>query len=582
MLICVGVAASLSATAGAIKSELESAAKLVPQVKADLTGNKTTSVAIGVSELRAHTSAARSRANDPLWTLASAVPGLGANFRAITEVARSADDVATLGVAPLADAVQSLQWENLLPTKEGTDLAAIRSAMPRIKAAAHAVRTSASRLASIDESALLPEVAAPLAQARSELQAITGVLDAAADAAEVAPAMLGADQPRKFLLMVQNNAESRASGGIPGALAVLNVDKGKLTLEAHRSASDVSLRTSSLSLPSEQQDIYTRRLGRYMQDVNLTPDFPTAASSARAMWERATGQSVDGVLSLDPVALAYVLKATGPVELNDPALLALSTAGLPIRLDGENVVRTLLSDVYAKIADPRLQDAYFAGVAQETFAALSNGSGNPKGLIDGLSRGTTEGRILAWSANRDEQSILQKYAISGSVSGPSVAPAQFGVYFNDGTGAKMDYYVRRTVQLMKMCPVDGYERVTVRITSTNNAPLDAATSLPSYVTGGGMFGVAPGSVQTNIVAYGPVQAHIETAELDGQRTEFAPYFHAKRPVGVYALRLAPGETKTIEFTFGKIAQHTEPVVVVTPTVEPVEDVTLPTTIAACS
>ena len=59
-----------------------------------------------------------------------------------------------------------------------------------------------------------------------------------------------------------------------------------------------------------------------MQDVNLTPDFPTAAATAQAMWERKTGQHVDGVLSLDPVALGYILDATGPVKITSPELSA--------------------------------------------------------------------------------------------------------------------------------------------------------------------------------------------------------------------------------------------------------------------
>jgi hypothetical protein len=134
---------------------------------------------------------------------------------------------------------------------------------------------------------------------------------------------------------------------------------------------------------------------------------------------------------------------------------------------------------------------------------------------------------------------------------------------------------------VKECPKDGYEQTTVKVTSTNTAPADAATSLPAYVTGDGNFGVPPGSVQTNIVAYGPVQANVEIAQVNGERTDFAPYVHSNRPVGVVSVRLAPGESRTVEFTFGKIVQHTEPNVVVTPTVQDVKDVILPTTNASC-
>lgn len=572
----------LGAKASAINKELDEAAQLISPLKDAFASDDSQDAAAIVDRIRSHTSAAKDAAGDPLWSLASSIPVVGPNLSAVAEVARSADDVATLGLVPLANVFGSLDWYNVLPTSSGTNLEPLQSAAPSVSSASRAVRMSAERLKQIDESELIPQVSQPLTRARAQLQDVTGALDIAAHAAEIIPGMMGTDAPRNYLLVVQNNAEARASGGIPGALAVLNLDKGKLTLGAQSSAAEIGIMSPIVPVDPEQQGIYSGRLGKFMQDVNLTPHFPTAASTAAAMWERKTGQAVDGVISIDPIALSYILDATGPIQLTSPGDMSLASTGLPTQLDGQNVVKTLLSDVYSRIDDPILQDDYFAGVAQEIFSALSDGKADAKGLIESLTRGTTEGRVLVWSGLASEQSVIANYPLSGSIDGPGVLPAQFGVYFNDGTGAKMDYYVKRTVQLIKECPRDGYEQTTVRITSTNTAPADAATSLPAYVTGGGVFRVPPGSVQTNIVAYGPVQANIETAAVNGERADFAPYVHSKRPVGVLAVRLAPGESRVVEFTFGKIVQHTEPNVVVTPTVQNVKDVTLPTQNAECA
>ncbi|MCD5343537.1 DUF4012 domain-containing protein [Arthrobacter sp. AK04] len=573
----------LAVKASTITKELDAAAQLIPVLKNDLANSKPDEATAAVERLRVHTAAAKAAADDPLWTLASSVPVLGPNFSAVAEVARSADDVASIGLTPLVKVFASLDWDTVLPSSNGTGLGPLQAASPSVSSAARTVRLSAERLNQIDESNLMPQVAEPLAHARSQLAQVTGTLDSAAATAEVLPAMLGGDTPRSYLLMIQNNAESRASGGIPGALAILNFDQGKLTLGAQSSASSLGTMSPTLPLDAEQQQIYSGRLGKFMQDVNLTPDFPSAARIAQKMWETKTGQRVDGVLSIDPVVLGYILSATGPVAIADPALAAVVTdVGLPVEMNGTNVVHTLLSDVYAKIEEPAMQDAYFAGVAKEIFNALSDGEADAKGLISGLTRGTDEGRVLMWSARNKEQGVLLSYPLSGSISGPAVQPAQFGVYFNDGTGAKMDYYVKRTVQLVKECPRDGYQETTVRVTSTNTASPDAARALPEYVTGGGVYGVPPGSVRTNIAVYGPVQANVETVKLDGAKAEFAPYLHSNRPVGVFAVQLAPGESKTLDFTFSKIVQHTEPNVFVTPTVQDVKDVTLPTENATCS
>lgn len=567
--------------ATSIRTNLEAASGLIPQLKQEIIASDADSADDTVAQLRGHTSRARTDVGDPIWALAAGLPWVGPNLSAISEVARSADDVATLGLTPLVRVYESLNWDALIPSGAGSNLEQLRSAAPSVSSSAYAVRASSQRLEEIDSDQLLPQVAEPLEEAAAELKLASGALSSAADAATLAPAMLGAEGTMNYLLMIQNNAEARASGGIPGALAVLTLDHGKLTLGAQASAGDMGIMSPVISVEPQQQQIYSTRLGKYMQDVNLTPDFPTAASTAQAMWEKKTGQRVDGVISIDPVVLGYILQATGPVAVTGPELTQVKAAGLPTELTGNNVVPTLLSDVYARIPQPKLQDAYFAGVAKEVFSALSSGKGEAKGLITGISRGTDEGRVLLWSADTSKQAVISKYAVSGSISGPSVSPSQFGVYFNDGTGAKMDYYVKRTVQIIKECPADGYEQTMIRITNANIAPADAATSLPAYVTGGGAFGVPAGTVQTNIVAYGPVQATVESAKVDGEKTPFAPYLHGDRPVGIVAQQLAPGESKTVEFTFGKIVQHTEPNLVVTPTVQPVKDVVLLTKNASC-
>ncbi|QOD02643.1 DUF4012 domain-containing protein [Pseudarthrobacter sp. BIM B-2242] len=581
VLIAVAGAAWLGGKASAINSELTSVTGLIPSLKEEIASGNSDAATVTVESVRAHAATAKQAADDPLWTLASTLPGVGSNFSAVAEVARSADDVANLGLAPLVEVYGSLDWGTLLPSASGTDLEPLRAASPSISAAAHAVRLSADRLRQIDTTKLMPHVAEPLTRARDQLQDITGTLDAAANASSLAPGMLGAQSPRSYLLMIQNNAETRASGGIPGALAVLNFDEGRLTLGAQSSAADIGVMSPIVPTDPEQQQIYSQRVGKFMQDVNLTPDFPTAASTAQAMWERKTGQRVDGVISIDPVALSYILDATGPVKITHPELVKLASLGLPTELTGKNVVQTLLSDVYAKIEQPVLQDVYFAGVAQEIFAALSDGRGNAKGMIEGLTRGTGEGRVLVWSGLPSEQSVIAKYALSGSVAGPSVAPAQFGVYFNDGTGAKMDFYIKRTVQLIQECTSDDYSQITVRIASTNTAPSNAATSLPSYVTGGGAFGIAPGTVQTNVTAYGPVQANLAGAKQDGKVTSVSSHRHAGRPVGTTTVTLAPGESSTVDMKFNKIVQHTRPALRVTPTVQDIGDVLLETESATC-
>lgn len=571
----------LAGKANTIENELEAAVMLVPELQTQVLAHDD-HAGIIADRLALHTGEAHRAATDPMWMAASSLPWIGPTFQATTEISVAADDIAKLGAKPLVFAAKGFDLSEIAPRDGVVNLEYLSRVQPALASGSHAIAQSAERLNSIKSAELLPQVAASLDSVREKINTLRAELDGIADAASIVPEMLGSAEKRSYLVIMQNNSESRASGGIPGALALMHAEGGRLTLEDQISASAMGPLSPVLSVEAEQKQIYTSRMGKFIQDVNLTPDFPTAADLAKAMWEKKTGKSIDGVISIDPIALSYLLGATGPVQLEGPSLLADTGSLLPAQLSQDNVVRTLLSDVYAQIEQPELQDAYFASVAARIFTAMSTGQGDAEKLLEAFARSAQERRIQVWSNASDEQSLIAKYAISGSISGPSVEAAQFGVYFNDGTGAKMDYYVQRRVQLVKQCARDGYEQTSVRIISTNNAPADAAQSLPPYVTGAGVFGVPPGSVQTNIVAYGPVQATVETVTMDGQRTEFAPYLHAGRPVGVFTVRLAPGETKTVEFAFGKIVQHTEPNIVVTPSVQIVKDVTLDTINAPCA
>ncbi|NWL13840.1 hypothetical protein DM793_21495 [Paenarthrobacter nitroguajacolicus] len=579
-IVLIAGSAWIGSRASIAKSELQAATALLPDLKSSIAENDAVSAAETVESLVQHTGKARDAANDPLWKAVTVLPWIGPNLQAASEVATSADDVARLGAMPLVEAFQSLDWRALTPTAGEMDLAPLKAAAPRVQSAAYAVRESVQRLNQIETGNLMPEVSAPLIDAREKLKALQGELDSAADAATLAPNMLGADSPRRYLLLMQNNAETRATGGIPGAVAVLNVDKGSLKLESQTSAAALGAFVPPIAIDAEQRTIYSGRIGKFMQDVNLTPDFPTSARTAQLMWEKSNGERLDGVLSLDPVALSFILDATGPIDIKDPIVQEIGR-NLPAQLNGKNVVQTLLSDAYAKIDEPSLQDIYFAGTAKEIFGALASGKTDPKKLMDAISKGVEERRILLWSNNVEEETTIGQYPLGGTVSGAAISPAQFGVYFNDGTGAKMDYWVKRTVQVVKDCTRDGYREVAVRVTSKNTAPADAAESLPAYVTGDGAFGIPAGTVQTNVVAYGPFQSNIDTVVKDGEKIPFAAQRHSQRAVGTSTIRLAPGESTTLDFNFGHIVQHSEPMLVVTPTTQPVKDVIQATSVSPC-
>jgi hypothetical protein len=570
----------LASKANQINAELRAAEALIPTFTTEMLTYDGINARLTIDRIVAHTGSARTTANDPVWKLASGVPVLGSNFAAVRELAVAADEVATSSAKPLVNVFGSLDLEDLTPANGKFDLKPLEAASPTIVSAATTVELSHSRLLTIETGDLVAEVAQPLAETINKLETLSKGLNTASQVSRILPSMMGSKETRDYLVLVQNNAEIRASGGLPGALAVIRVDNGKIELVGQASGSEMGRFEPHLDVDEAQANIYSTRLGTFISDVNLTPDFPTTAKLAKEMWENRYGGAIDGVVGIDPVVLAHILEASGPIDLAASGN-GQTPSSLPSVLTSKNVVKTLLSEVYVNLTTNELQDTYFMGASQKIFESLASGHASGPALLKALTVSYEENRVHLWSDHQQDQSILSTTELGGSTSGPSVGGATFGVYFNDGTGAKMDFYMRRSVKLVEVCTNNGYAEYKVRVKTANTAPMDAATSLPTSVTGDGRFGTPPGSVQTNVVIYGPALSHVDTSIQDGAQVGFGSYLDGNRPVGVVTTRLAPGQSSEIEMTFVKVVQHNDATLSVTPTVQDVKDVILPTDQARC-
>ncbi len=367
------------------------------------------------------------------------------------------------------------------PTDGKIDLQPLVAAQPAVAKATTRSARRPARPTRIDTGDTVSAVTDAVNQLRASLASVSEQAAVADKVVQLAPAMLGDGGAKQYLVLFQNNAELRAGGGIPGAVALLDVEDGAIHLaEAGVTAGFLGPYDDPvLPLTTDTQGLYGAITGEYMQDVTLTPRFDTSAKLAREMWKRQFGQRVDGVLSIDPVTLGYILKATGPVDLPTGD-----------RLTSDNAVQLLLSDAYAKYPDPAVQDLFFASAASAVFTKVSEGGFDPKEFIAALTTGVDEGRVKLWSADKGEQAELTGTAIAGGLPTSDSSSQQFGVYLNDATGAKMDYYLEKTVSVgSEVCRKDGRPTWTVEVTLKSTAPADAATSLPEYVTGAGAFGV---------------------------------------------------------------------------------------------
>ena len=249
------------------------------------------------------------------------------------------------------------------------------------------------------------------------------------------PNALGAEGPRNYLLMFDNNAELRTQGGNPAALALVTIDAGAISIEQQLPGSFIPAAAGSVvPVSGDEQALYGADLGTTMKSTTSVPDFATTAQMAKSLWEAAFDTDIDAVVMVDPRALAYVLEAIGPVPIS--ASESITSA---------NVVDILLRESYSRFATGDEQDAFFTGVTASVFVAVATGQGSFVALVDRLVTAVGRGADPDVVGRPDEQSIFEAGPIGGAFDADTASDSRIGVFLNDRTGVKLGYYLDASV-----------------------------------------------------------------------------------------------------------------------------------------
>ncbi|WP_167494146.1 DUF4012 domain-containing protein [Microbacterium hydrothermale] len=552
----LAMAAAVGVGAFVAQKELRAAIPVVSAMQDQFESDDRVGLDASIQELRAHASAARGAADTWLWWIAEQAPFVGSSLHAVRGSTVAVDELAN-GVLPeLVDIDPAL----LRPRGGAFDVGALTDLAGPLGTASAAAERASGALEGVN----LRYVPGMLQQPLAQLIGVVGSLQPALSRADAMlpqlPSMMGQDGPKNYLLLVQNNAEARGLGGIPASVVLLRVDNGKLEIAQQASSESFTNKRPSPILPLDSSvvQLFDDKVGRWSQDITSTPDFALSAELARAFWKESFGSDVDGVISIDPVVLSYILKATGPVTL--------ATGD---ELSSDNAVQTLLSSVYARYPKNKDQDIFFAAAAVQVFDAVSSGDFEPLAFAQAVSRAVDEHRVYFHSFDTSTEATLAGSRLNGPLPEQD-NPAQptLGVFVNDLTQSKLSYYtwMSAAVKVDRCSIVPTY---TTTVTFVN--ALDQATSdgLVQYVNTGSRY--PKGTIGTDIQFYGPTGSTFVGATLDGVDVSITTGEHLGRAVGRMWVVNPPQAVHTLTVTFeGSPQDGSDAALVHTPMVNPVD------------
>ena len=531
LLVALGMFAWQAVTASrALLDARESGEKVQRLVRAgDFDG---ATAALG--DLRSQTHRAKDATDGVLWDLGRHVPYLGRNVGAVQTVS-DVLDTATRVNAPIALQLSKAVNEGAFRPRDGQiDLAEVERLTPSVRRAADSIDRASERLAATRPDELLFPFNDLVGDLQEQVERASSASTASAHAFELLPDMLGEQEPRTYLLMIQNPAELRATGGLPGSLALLHAEDGKVSMGWQGSPNDINgIASPAVALPKDTLQQYGPSPAIDFRDLNFTPDFPEAAQIAKAMVERRRDVQLDGVVSVDPIALAQLMRGTGPVTVTNG-----------VTLNAANVVQALLNQTYQVLDDPDAQNEFFEVVARKIFDSVMAGQGDQQLAIRGLAAAGGQHRVLVWSAHDDEQAVLEGTAVSGAITGSDPRHPEIGAYINDSTAGKMDYYLQyRSSAAAVVCRKDEAQDVRVTLALTSTMPADFG-KLSVWILGTGQY-AAQGTIAFNLRIYAPDGGEITGLTVDGETHSVTSDTHKGRQVAFLPVTLAPGQKSTV-------------------------------------
>ena len=334
-----------------------------------------------------------------------------------------------------------------------------------------------------------------------------------AAAASQSPDLLGKQEPKTYLVLLQNNMELRPTGGFIGSFLLVDVDNGEVTAQKIYDVYDADGQLTGFVKPPEAIVNYLGEASWHLRDSNWDPDFEISAK--RAVWflDKSLNRKVDGVIGVDLEVLRTLIQQLGSIEVPD-------YGGT---LTADNFYSTIQSEVHKEFfPGSRKKSNYLTAVFNAVLSKLNKeGSRNTISLLTGIIKNLDSRDIQFYSTNDVLQSEFNKAGIAGAVSVNSLGFVEANVGVN-----KANQYIERAGSWKLEKEGSGTIAVTGKLEFTNTAQSASdETRYRVYLRTFAPKGSVLESLRINVG--GVMQAIVPEKETLPQREQEGAFFELK-------------------------------------------------------
>ena len=214
--------------------------------------------------------------------------------------------------------------------------------------------------------------------------------------------LLGEKHQHRILVLLQNNAEARPTGGFIGSYAIVDLNDG---LIENVKVEDVYHLDDLYAEIVEAPEYLAKYSPNFLfRNSNYSPDFSYSGKNAAWMLQKEGGPSVDTVIAINQSLLKEFLEITGPLKIGD----------LSGKISSENYEAVLTYIIEAKIwgkEDPK----HVLKILISEFQKEIMKKENVASIMSILVKAAQEKMIMAYSKDSLVESFFDTLGISGRV-----------------------------------------------------------------------------------------------------------------------------------------------------------------------
>lgn len=452
--------------------------------------------------------ALHTKIEDPFWSLVSSFPFMKQDIQAVQDLLGVLDDACDRVIRPFISQAKAHPLSDL-KADGGFNVNLINSYLDFAEIIVPTVDDVAERM---NEIKFGPISEGAVGDYTEKITFLVEIYEHFKEYIPLVRAFCGDGEDRFYLMMAQNSAEIRASGGYPGSMGTVRIEDGVLEIGDFMSVYDLLPMGQAFNsgITFEEIQLFGYMYAGEAHDACFNPHFSRVGEITKASYEEYNPEYVDGIISLTPAVIQDILKfLDASIILDDGSVL-----------DGETATRIIQRDLYlvyqgtpdaASLYNDYV-DSLFSQTAKDAMDILVSNFKLEKlpEYVKLFEAGFQNRTIMLWLADPEEEQLVENVGASGNLNYDKNDP-KAGIYFSTCDPSKLGMFVEILPELSEPIELpNGSKEYTMKVVFNNY--LNEYNNY--YIRSRFILGGYGGAIQSYVYFFAPKGGTVSDFEID--------------------------------------------------------------------